>query len=62
MDSDGEFSLLERTIGMNFDTIFDVGANVGRWAQKAAEVHPNATIHCFEIVPDTFSILLSKLK
>jgi hypothetical protein len=34
-------------------TIFDVGANVGEWALMAHRLHPRASIHAFEIVPET---------
>jgi FkbM family methyltransferase len=46
---------------LNFRTIFDVGANVGEWATDALEHHPQARVHCFEIVPDTFEILRQTL-
>ena len=37
--------------------MFDVGANVGDWSVHAAVALPEATIHAFEPVPDTFSAL-----
>lgn len=38
-------------------TIFDVGANVGLFAQLMSESFPDGQIHCFEPFPDTFSKL-----
>jgi FkbM family methyltransferase len=38
-------------------TVFDVGANHGQWAQKCLAHCPQADIHCFELVPDTFTKL-----
>jgi len=35
-------------------TVFDVGANIGDWSTMAARALPEAEIHAFEIVPDTF--------
>ncbi len=42
--------------------IFDVGANVGYWALTAARVNPSATIHSFEIVPETFAAFVENTK
>ncbi len=52
----GELRIL-KTLEKEFSEsahIFDVGANVGDWALLAASCFPNATIHAFEIVPQTF--------
>lgn len=38
-------------------TVFDVGANHGQWAEKCLTHCPQADIHCFELVPDTFQTL-----
>jgi len=41
-----------------FSTIFDVGANKGEWSLIASEHFPQAVIHSFEIVPQTYSRLV----
>jgi FkbM family methyltransferase len=33
--------------------VFDVGANEGEWTEYAARLMPQATIHAFELIPDT---------
>lgn len=40
--------------GVEFNTIFDVGANVGDWAELAKFYQPLSCIHCFEPMPATF--------
>lgn len=56
----GETWLLEQTSRFAFATIFDVGANIGKWAMTARRWHKDAEIHCFEIVPSTFALLSEK--
>lgn len=41
--------------------VWDVGANVGGWAQIASERFTEATIHCFEPVPANFDYLKKKM-
>ncbi len=41
--------------------IFDVGANRGQYANLINQHIANSTIHCFEIVPQTFSLLTKNL-
>jgi FkbM family methyltransferase len=41
-------------------TVFDVGANIGDWAQTALSVNPFINLHCFEPSRYTFDILQSK--
>ena len=53
----GEKKLLDLLEGQNFKTLFDVGANKGVWSKYAAKIFPEAYIHAFEIVPDTFEKL-----
>jgi FkbM family methyltransferase len=49
---------LQRRIGpANFETVFDVGANVGQTALAFSELFPSATIYSFEPVPNTFATL-----
>lgn len=49
----GELFVLRALAGRDFRVIFDVGANVGRWALLAHESFPDAAIHCFEVMPST---------
>lgn len=42
-------------------TIFDVGSNIGEWTRMARSYHPEADIHTFEIVPDTYERMLANL-
>ena len=46
-----------RLISMERPIIFDVGANVGNTAIEFSAKHPNAIIHAFEPVSDTFALL-----
>ncbi|WP_409560550.1 FkbM family methyltransferase [Hyphomicrobium sp. MC8b] len=55
----GEKELLSKLSKANFDIIFDVGANVGKWSQTALENWPNAHVHAFEVAPNTFRDLQS---
>lgn len=42
--------------------ILDVGANTGDWSLMARNLFPECDIHSFEIVPDTFKLLLENTK
>lgn len=42
---------------MNFQTVLDVGANVGQFATAARAILPDAAIYSFEPLPDCFSEL-----
>lgn len=56
--SNGELCVmakLSRTGGIT--TLFDVGANLGEWSYLAMNRFPDAIIHAFEIVPQTFDRL-----
>ena len=57
MAENGEVAILDALRGSDPRVLFDVGANQGDWANVGATRFPNATIHCFEIVSDTFSVL-----
>lgn len=57
----GEAWIMGRTANLGFSTLFDVGANTGRWAEEAYDIYNDASIHCFEIVPSTFEILKERL-
>lgn len=56
----GEIWLQQRFSG-KFETIFDVGSNIGEWTKMARNYHPNATIHMFEIVPETYQKMLTNI-
>ncbi len=57
--ANGEYGVLAKLAKIQgLSTIFDVGANEGKWSLIASELFPQATIHSFEIVPQTFSSLL----
>lgn len=45
-----------------FKTIFDVGSNIGEWTRMTRSFQPNADIHMFEIVPDTYRKMLSNIE
>lgn len=53
----GEYQLLDKL--SNVQTIFDVGCNIGEWSRMARALHPDANIHMFEVVPQTFKKMLS---
>lgn len=57
----GETWLQNRFAG-KFNTIFDVGSNIGEWSKMARSYHPNAFIHTFEIVPSTYQRMLRNIK
>ena len=40
---------------------FDVGANVGEWAELVLDTCGDAIIHAFELVPDTFATLKDRV-
>jgi FkbM family methyltransferase len=42
---------------MPIQTVIDVGANTGQFAKKASRVFPNATLYCFEPLPEPFRLL-----
>ena len=44
------------------DIIFDVGAHYGEWSSIALDNYKNLSVHFFEAVPKTFTILLDKMK
>src|SRR5881409_2522439 len=48
-------------LGLNINTILDVGANVGQFATLAHAVFPSANIFSFEPLPDCFEQLKLRL-
>lgn len=57
MERNGELHTLSRLGERGAKVIFDVGANIGYWALSAAAAAPAATIHSFEIFPETHAAL-----
>lgn len=55
MDKNGEIRVLSELGRRGARVIFDVGANIGYWALRAAETNPAAVVHSFEIFDDTFA-------
>jgi len=60
MAENGEGALLQALGKLELSEVFDVGANVGDWALLAAQALPKAQINCFEILPETASLLKEK--
>jgi FkbM family methyltransferase len=60
--TNGEYRWFDRLDKKGVNVIFDVGANVGDWANYATGKFPEAEIHCFELVPSTFDILNTNCK
>ena len=55
--TNGEERVLARIAYAGCTCVFDVGANVGEWSLRARRLAPAATVHAFEIVPDTAAFL-----
>jgi FkbM family methyltransferase len=56
----GERWILTQLKG-KIETIFDVGCNIGEWTRMARELHSEAKIHMFEIIPDTFDQMMCNI-
>ena len=56
MESNGELALMKRLLP-KCEVVFDVGANVGDWAERALAIKPTLDIHCFEPSTATFARL-----
>lgn len=54
--TNGEFWLIQQMSKQNTKTIFDVGANVGKWSVEARK-HLTGSVYAFEPMPDVFSKL-----
>jgi FkbM family methyltransferase len=57
MDKNGESRLLRQYLP-GAQIVFDVGANVGEWANKALSISPSVSLHCFEPSHSTYTKLL----
>ena len=55
--TNGEHWLLRRLAAVRVRTVFDVGANRGAWSWEAAARLPEAKVHAFELVPQTYAML-----
>jgi FkbM family methyltransferase len=55
--TNGEFWLMEQLSKTNARTIFDVGANVGKWSTEARALFSNGSIYAFEPMPEVFEKL-----
>ncbi len=54
--SNGELALMRKVLP-HCKTVFDVGANVGKWTRLALGIKPDLSIHCFEPSCTTFAAL-----
>lgn len=59
--TNGEFMVLKRISSLNPSVIFDVGANIGDYAELARQACPQAKIYSFEPVESTFKELEGNL-
>ena len=59
MKTNGEVSFLNKNV-KKFNTIFDVGANIGDWSMFANKLNCNAKIYAFEPFRESFNILNNK--
>jgi FkbM family methyltransferase len=55
----GEFWLLSTLASFPLSCFIDAGANIGEWTSEVKKRFPSATVHSFEIHPQTF-VSLSK--
>lgn len=61
-EKNGEELVLRKLARFGPRCILDVGANVGQYAMMAARLCPDADIHAFEPMPDTFEKLLAETR
>jgi FkbM family methyltransferase len=53
---------LRSFLGEDTQTVFDVGANVGRMTREYLDVFPKCRVHCFEPNKETFTVLSDFMK
>lgn len=53
---------LQTKLKDKLNIIFDVGSNMGEWTFMARNIHPNAEIHTFEIIPETYRKFLRNIQ
>lgn len=51
------FYFLQYRVDFEIKTVFDVGANIGKFSEEVLKFYPKSTIHCFEPVKSTFDHL-----
>lgn len=47
----------KKDLGINFETIIDVGAAIGEYSKSARLIFPDARIYAFEPIPESFKKL-----
>ncbi|MCD6202611.1 MAG: FkbM family methyltransferase [Bacteroidales bacterium] len=62
IESNGELTILKKLARMQPKMIFDGGTNIGNYTRFVRSLCSEATIYCFEPVPDTFDLLKNNLK
>ena len=55
--TNGEHHLIRTLASLPMTCVFDVGANVGHWAMAVHRICATATVHAFEVAPQTFQEL-----
>jgi FkbM family methyltransferase len=61
MTINGEVRLIRDLSPLNFEVVFDVGANKGDYAVEVMRWHPNARVYCFEVSPANLTSLKARL-
>jgi len=56
IETNGELDFIKKNKD-NFETIFDVGANIGEWTALVSNIMPESRIYSFEPSKQTFEIL-----
>ena len=51
--TNGELNFLKKNL-RNCKTVFDVGANIGKWSKLVVEINNKVSLHCFELSRYTF--------
>lgn len=59
-EKNGE-TLLQQKLSGKLNTIFDVGCNIGEWTRMARKYNPDAKIHMFEIMSQTYEKMLHNI-
>lgn len=62
METNGEIGVLKILSAFSPKCIFDVGANIGEWSRLVSTMNRGCKIHAFELVPQTYEILLKNAK
>lgn len=52
---------LQQVLKQKLNTILDVGSNIGEWTKMARQYNPQADIHTFEIIPETYQRMLANI-